>query len=180
MEDKIIMYDSDDAARLKTVSGWVSSSGFFYGNDEHLARWAGCTHLKCECGNIMEKGWTLCDECRHKKSIERYNALPFKKWDGVEYVCTWDGDKYFFGIEELEEWMFENEFEEIDLLICDPIYYDTIDSETVASNAHEDWEPGKDLLDAIKKFNAAVKKLPAHSWMPGKIRTNHKIENKKP
>lgn len=181
-EKEIIMYDSGEAASKKTLTGWVSGGkggypSHYYGDDEHMARWAGCTHLKCECGNIMSKSYTKCEECRHKKSSDYYMSLPFKEWDFKEYVVEWDGDKYFFSLEELEDYMQENEIEEIDLLFCEPIEYSMIDSEDLVNgNAHEDWEPSAELEKRIKELNDYLGTLPAHSYEPGKVRTNHKIK----
>ena len=66
---KVIMFDSDEAAQYKTnLSGWVSRDNHFFGEDEHMARYVGCTHRKCEdCGEPTEKGWLVCDNCREKR-----------------------------------------------------------------------------------------------------------------
>jgi hypothetical protein len=176
MEKKIIMYDSPEAAREVTLTGWISSTNQFWGKDEHMARWAGCTHLKCECGSTMEKSYTRCPECRHKSAVERYNALPFKEWDYKEPVCTWDGDTYFFNIEDLDEYMEDSELKEIDLLFCDEINYSPIDYDYWGSDAHEDWEPPSALKERLMEFNNFIKTLPAHSYTPGKTRTNYKFQ----
>lgn len=173
--EKIIMYDSPEAAKEITLTGWLSADGRFWGKDEHMARWGGCTHLTCECGNIMTKSWTKCESCRHKSAVERYNKLPFEEWDGVKPVVTWDGDEYFFDIETLNDYMSDNEMEEIDLLICDPIGYSTIDTETIAPDCHEDWDAPNEMIEKIKSFNDYLKSLPPHSYEPGKIRTNYKL-----
>ena len=39
--EKIVTYDSAEAASIQTVTGWVSRSGRFWGNDEHMARYDG-------------------------------------------------------------------------------------------------------------------------------------------
>jgi hypothetical protein len=80
---EMVLYDSPEAAQFVTgISGWVNRHGMFYGNGkdaEDMARWSGCTHKKCECGNIMEKRWTMCDVCRERNSIERYKDRERKK-----------------------------------------------------------------------------------------------------
>lgn len=181
--DKVIMYDAPDTAVFKTnISGWVGADGRFWGKDEHMARWCACTHMKCECGNIREKHWLLCKGCMYKKNREKYNALPFKEWDGKEPVVTRDGDKYFFSEEELIEWIYDynedNEDEpmvEVELLFCEPIYYSQINYDSVgADEAHEDWEPEEELIQAINTFNETIKKFPAHSYTTGKVRTSYK------
>ena len=43
-EKPIIMEDSPEAASIKTVTGWVSRTGRFCGDDERMARFDGSTH----------------------------------------------------------------------------------------------------------------------------------------
>ena len=43
-EKQIIMEDSPEAASIQTVTGWVSRTGRFWGNDERMARFDGSTH----------------------------------------------------------------------------------------------------------------------------------------
>lgn len=179
-EEKIIMYDSPEAAEIKTITGWVSGGqggypSHYYGNDEHMARWAGCTHKRCECGNIHKKSYTCCEECQRKNQTERHMKLKFKEWDHNEPVTEAFGDRYFFDLESLEEYMAENEIEEIDLLICEPVNYRHFEFDDIASEAHEDWEPPAKLEEMVKELNKFIDTLPAHSWEPGKIRTTHKI-----
>lgn len=182
-KEKIIMYDSPEAATYKTdLKGWVSSTGNYFGKDEHLARYAGCTHLTCECGNIMKRGWTKCDECRHKVAVERFNKLPFREWDNKEPVCTWDGDRYFFSEDDLISYMEDDEdnmMSEIDLLICEPNPWQQIDydywSDGFAEN--DDGELPKELEDKMKEINEIIKKLPPQSWSPGNVRTKYKLQS---
>ena len=50
-QEEVVMIDDPRAATLVTVTGWRSMDGRFYGDNEHAARWAGCTHVKClACG----------------------------------------------------------------------------------------------------------------------------------
>jgi len=48
---KFIMRDSEDAAQLKTVTGWVSSKCRFFGDSEYAARYDGCTNGAWKCVN---------------------------------------------------------------------------------------------------------------------------------
>ncbi|MEB2744543.1 hypothetical protein [Citrobacter portucalensis] len=50
--EKIVMMDSDEAASIQTVTGWVDRQGRFWGKDENQARWCGATHRKCKT-NLM-------------------------------------------------------------------------------------------------------------------------------
>jgi hypothetical protein len=122
----------------------------------------------------MKRGYTKCPDCIDKANTERFNTLPFEEWDFKKPVCTQDGDTYFFDIETLEEYMFDQEIKEIDLLICEPIRYYHIDTESVTNGeAHEEWEPSAELQKKIDEFNKYLSSLPPHSWMPGKIRTSY-------
>lgn len=174
---KEIRYDSLEAAQFKTgISGWVSRDGRFWGKDEHMARYTGCTHVVCQsCGAVIEKSYLKCESCRWKTSVEKWAALPFMAWDGVAPLCTWDGEDYFFTEHDLIDYLEENRLEGKDLMlvICEPITYREIDYGMLADDAHEDWEPPKKLVDAVEKVNALLRELPPHSYTVGKIRTSY-------
>src|SRR6185295_16106581 len=127
-ENKIIMQESDEAATFRTdISGWVSSTGRFFGNGkdgERMARYEGSTHHLCDCGKAAEKAYISCSECRRKNSNDRYNALPFVEWDGKTPLTEWDGDKYFFNEEDIYQYCENNEINssELMLVICKPNY----------------------------------------------------------
>lgn len=180
-EEKVILYDSPEAAKYVTnIEGWVSAEKHFYGKGEFAERSArndGCTHKKCECGELFKKEWayTVCEKCVRKKAYERFLKLPYQEWNEADYVLEYDGDTFFWDIESLQEYMCENELEEIDLYICSPIMYDTIDTETIAGDSHEDWEPSAELEKKINEFNDYIRTLKPHSWGQGKIRTSYKL-----
>lgn len=175
MKDKIIMYDSPEAAEPITMEGWISKGedGRFFYKSEHDARWRGCTHMLCECGNVRSKSYTICDTCRAKADRERFLKLPYKVWDGKEYVYDPASDKFFWNEDDLRDHMIDEDLKDIELLICDPIRYQPIDCETVAGDAHEDWEPEYELEEKIKEFNAFLSTLKPHSFIPGKVRTSY-------
>lgn len=180
--EKIIMYDSPEAATYKTgIEGWVSASGRFFGRFEESARYDGCTHSKCECGNLIKRGWTKCDECTHKAAAERFNKLPFREWDRKEPICTWDGDRYFFSEDDLISYMEDDGddmMSEIDLIICQPNMWQQIDydywSDGFAEN--DDGDLPKELEDKMKEINEVIKRLPPQSYSPGKMRTKYKLQ----
>ncbi|MGN6417777.1 MAG: hypothetical protein ACTHMC_09815 [Pseudobacter sp.] len=174
-EKKVIMYDSEEAAKQVTVTGWVSSDGRFFGKDEHAARYAGCTHGTCECGNPTEKGWLKCESCRHKASAERYQKLEFQEWDGITPLCIYGDDQYFFNEDELEDFLYEREMNGTDicLVLCVPVRYGEVRYECFADDTHEDWEPTPELTQKLNEFNQYLRSLPCHSWTAGKIRTSY-------
>lgn len=175
----IILDSSDKAAQYKTVSGWVSSDGRFFGDNEQSARYAGSTHHTCECGNLMTKGWTKCDECRFKLDIERYEKYSFEEWDGNKPVCDYDGDNYFFSAEDIDEFLDEHDLKDSDLrlVICTPNYLTHICSDLWDDILPEDGEIPKELDEKIDELNKFISTLAPISWSPSKIRTEYKREN---
>lgn len=174
MEKKQIMHDSPEAASIQTVTGWVSSTGRFWGKDEHMARYEGSTHKRCECGEVIAGGNTRCSACQGKYNIERYNALPYRDWDHASAVYDEVSDRYFFGEDELIEYLEEEEVkpEDLRLLICTPNYPHKIDSSIWEDIYPEEWDDDpKDLSDAINEFNDKLSKMKPFSYSPSKFRT---------
>ena|SRR5688572_22693209 len=173
------MYDSPEAAMYRTgIEGWVSSDGRFFGKGgraEEAARYAGCTHRKCECGGVAEKSYIRCENCRIKAANELYEKMPYREWNGKDPICLYDGEEFFFDEDSLIEYLYDNELNgsDVQLVLCQPMTYALIDGETIAGDSHEDWEPSKELAAKINEFNEFLKTLPPHSWVPGKMRTSY-------
>lgn len=180
-EKEIMMYDSPEAATFVTnISGWIDNDRRFFGNNkdsEHNARYSSCTHIRCECGEIMTKHWTKCEKCRTKSAIERYNLLPFKEWDGKEIVYSDLADQYFRDSDEIEDYCSDEdiETEDLRLLLCKPNYFDQIDSEQWSDILPEDSEGElpKKLQDAIDSLNEVIKSLSPASYSPSNTRTSY-------
>jgi hypothetical protein len=174
-EEKQIMYESDEAAKLMTVTGWVSSKGRYWGKDEHMARWEGSTHSLCKCGAIKETSRIECDKCYAKKKIELFNAYPFKEWDMVTPLTLFDDDKYFFGPEDIDEYLEENELksEDLRLVICYPNHMQEVDYSIWDDILPEDGDLPKNILDKINELNTLIRKTNPISWSPSKIRTSY-------
>src|SRR5208282_2864582 len=109
-EEKIVMHDSPEAATRVEMLGWKSRDGIFYPGDnpssEYGARWSGCTHQTCECGNIYNKGRVRCRSCQAKLDSEKYYALPIAEWDGETPTCDDGLDKYFWDKSQLIDEMY--------------------------------------------------------------------------
>lgn len=175
---KIIHYDSDEAAKIVTLTGWLSSDGRFWGQDEHMARYSGCTHQKCDCGNITERGRTKCDDCSNKLHIERYNKKPFKEWDSQQFVYCEHYDKYFFNKGDLDDFIEEEEIDaqSLMLVICDPQNFGELNNDYWEDVLPEngDGELPKLLQEAVDNLNKIINTLSPASWIPGKYRTEYK------
>jgi len=181
VSEKVVMYDSDEAATRRTVEGWVSRDGLFCGNNEHAARYAGCTHRTCEkCGEpYKKKGW--CEPCYEKKRTAKYEALEYVEWED-QVVYDYDGNEYFFSEDEFLSWCEDHDIppESVRLQVCDPQYVSEIELEYHLEEVlPPDAEPAdvlpKEALEAISKFNEIVgRKDRAVSWYPsGKQRTRY-------
>ncbi len=177
----IILNTSPEAASLQTVTGWVSRDGRFWGNDERVARWVGCTHIVCECGQPAVKNYTCCEQCREKMRCARYEALKFEEWDGITPLFSESLDRYFFDADELHDAMDDIEDADFDpmLLICIPNYARKLDGEYWSDELPEDRDiddcAGKEVAEAIDALNKLLdgKVL---SWSAGKKRTSVKLE----
>ncbi len=173
---KIILSTSDEAATYRTdIKGWVSRAGRYYGEDEDFARYDGCTHRPCEdCGAPTPKSYIRCDACQSKADVARWESLPRVEWDGETPLCEFDGDRYFFGADELYDYA-ENEdlrVSEMRLVVCTPRRPQEVDADYWQDDVPEDEELPPWLEDAVEQLNKVIR---AHrheplSWYPGKQR----------
>lgn len=177
--DKVIMYDSEEAAKPHTMQGWLSSKGFFF-KEENGARYDGCTHRPCEiCNEPAEKMYSKCESCRHKSKVDNYNAREFESWDGVKPIYSESFDKYYFDqddlIYDIEESMEENEglIPVMMLRICEPQKYGFIGADYWENELPEEGDIEDGLKEKINELNAYIKTLHPASWAPGKKRTSY-------
>lgn len=178
--EKQIIYDDENAARfVKNICGWVDINNRFFGNNpdsENMARFSSCTHKKCECGNLMSKNWTKCDECRTKAEIERYNKLPFKEYDG-SLVYSHLVEEYFNDSCEIEDYCYDEgiDSKELRLVFCKPNKLNQISSDYWEDILPEDSEGElpEVLQEALDNLNKVISELPPVSYSPDKIRTTY-------
>jgi hypothetical protein len=161
------MRESHEAAQLKTIIGWVSRQGQFFGDDERTARWAGCTHELCPgCGQVIERGW--CKACREKRDLEKWVAAPRETWDGTTPLYSDAYDKYFFD-DDWEEYAEAagQTVEDLRLYICTPQYGREIDSQYFEDELPEDGEVPGGIQLAMDSLNDAIREAGPLSWYPG-------------
>ena len=174
MTDKIVMRDSPEAAEYRTgLSGWVSRRGLFYGDrpdSEDMARYDGCTHVACKyCSAPAQKSYTACQECRDKKDLERFEALPRADWDGKAMLYSEARDKYYAGPDDAEDELEEGEtLADMRLVICKPNYARQIDPDYCVDELPEDGDVPPEVEAAMDTFNEAVAGI-VLSWTPGKV-----------
>ena len=178
MSEKIVMYGSEEAATYRRdIEGWVDRHGTFCGKSEDMARYRGCTHRPCsKCGKPTPKSYTVCDECRRKAEVEKYEARERKDWDEKVPVYSDSLDKFFHDWSEIQDAADENEMEVENLLliICEPVFAYEVDPEEYYQ-VFQEFLPDEESLpaeieEAFKTLNAAIRdcKTPLR-WEPGKF-----------
>lgn len=174
-EERIILPESDEAARLITVQIWKSSNGGLF-TDERTARYDGSTHRKCsQCEKLCRKPWVLCEACIEAGDIKKYNSFPKKKWEG-EMVYSEAIDEYFLSLDEAEESLSYLESDTIKtlsnlrLVICEPIYARYLEEDYFYDDLAEEGEFPEWLVNAIEEFNETIRaNNDPLSYRPGKI-----------
>ena len=181
-DEKVVMYDSPEAATRVDMPGWKSRLGHFYPGDnkssEHGARWSGCTHQKCACGKVMRQGETRCDSCQAKIDCDKYYALPIADWDGDTPTCDDDRDKYFWDKDQLMDemyWQLEEatkrgEEPEMHVVICEPHYLHQLDGSEWEDDLADEGELSDEVGEALDALNAVLKAQGPSCWYPGKQR----------
>ena len=174
---KIILYDSDEAAKFVTgLSGWVDSNGLFWGDNrdsENMARYSGCTDLRCSCGHLMKKHYTKCAICREREAIERYKKRAQKEWDESIPVYSETADEYFNDRSEVEDFLEQSDegitAEDLRLLICEPVYLRPVEEDYWIDDLPDDAELPSEAVDALDALNNTLKAVGPVGYRPGKF-----------
>jgi hypothetical protein len=186
-EEKMVLYSDGNAARFcHGISGWVSIDGRFWGNDsrsEHMARFASATHIACdECGEIHRIN-AYCQSCHKKKEIERYNAMPRKKWDGEAMLYSIAADTWFNEMAEIKDYCEEYgcDIKSLMLVIGEPTYpleidgtdyfYDSLGEDMTLQDTCEELH---ELIEQVNKY--IREKRPIFSWRPGKVAAEIEVQ----
>jgi len=168
----IIMFDAPEAASLKTVTGWVSADGRFFGADENLARYCGATHRRCDVNpeHPIYEVSSSCNECRHTRLQAKFASMPIKDWAG-EPLVIFDSDRYFFAEDDLRDYLVDSDIDlaDLQLCICEPNYPSEIDpADHFCDDLPEDGEINDDqLLAAFELLNEMIRQSQPLSWSEG-------------
>lgn len=177
--DKIILPENSEAVEKVTETFWKTREGKYYSlKDEKTARWSGATHIKCECGKITDKRYTKCEECRRRAEIERFNKLEKKKWDGDTPITLYDGYKYFYSLEELDDYCIYDcdgdvKPEDLMLVLCKRTTPRELEPSEFFKSLfpeNDDWDLPKEIYEAAKEFNDIVSSFKDQmTWEPSNI-----------
>ncbi len=169
-DNKIILDTDEEAASVKTVTGWVSSTGRYWGEDEHMARFDGSTHKACECGEIISRS-DYCHPCHLKKEQEKYNSFVVVEWDKESPICEYSGDQYFFDHESLCDYLSDSEIHvsALNLVLCEPHPIQQIDSDYFSDDQHEDFELPDDIQTALDSLNKVIQESAPVTFYPSKV-----------
>ncbi len=166
-----ILYSSGEAAKFVTgIEGWVDRNGRFFGDNEDLARYSGCTHVLCNvCGKEMPvRGY--CRGCRDVNDVKKYASKTKVEWDEKTPIYSEAYDEYFFDADSLRDYLEESECsaESLRLVLCEPNRF----SEVETDHFQDDFNPEEDLpgeiLEALNVFNEVIRSQSPASWSPGK------------
>ncbi len=112
----------------------------------------------------------------------KYIDMPFKEWDGESPLCIYGNwDEWFYDKESVEDYCFDTDtsFEDLELVIAEPVYGDIIDPNQIwegdipEEEELQYWWPELDQkIQEINKLIIARKESGRPwCWYPGKYRT---------
>ena len=169
MVKEMVLYDAPEAATFKEgLKGWVSREGQYWGNDEHMARWCGATHKKCEtCGSINEIR-SYCRSCHDQKMDEKFDKYPVEKWDGETPLCLFNSDTYFFD-DAILDYLADNPDKELRICKCKPNYLGHVNEDNWCDDLPEDGELPDEVVVALEALNKAILEAGPVSWYEDEI-----------
>ncbi|MBH3399149.1 hypothetical protein I5S60_06170 [Pseudomonas fluorescens] len=171
-EEKVVMYESPQAASIQTVTGWVGADGRFWGKDEHMARWCGATHRHCEKNpdHPIHEIRSYCQPCHQESRQAKFAAMPVKEWSG-EPLGIFDSDQYFFDEDSLRDFLIDSDIDlaDLQLCICEPNMPREIDPSNVFSDDLPDDGEIRDqqLVAAFDLLNEMIRQSEPLSWSEG-------------
>lgn len=172
---KVVMMESDEAASIKTITGWVDRHGRFWGDNEHQARWSGSTHRQCRNHPENHPAYPsngFCELCQKASRQAKFAQMTRVVWAG-EPLVIFDTDIYFFDTDSLVDYCRDNAVlpGELQLVICQPNHVPQIDIEQHCEEIMpEDGDISRipqNILDAVEALNKAIKEAKEVSWSQG-------------
>ena len=176
-----IHYNDAKVEYRTDIKGWIGSDGRYYGDDEHLARWYSCTHVKCSndgCENQALRSQLRCESCKEKSSIEKWRNAEKRKPLNTDVIYWSDAcSEYFQSFEEINEYAYENDLSVIDMRLyhCEQEsgfpqvdihdLYEEYSTEEISPDEYVSPE----ICEAIENLNKLLKKQEILVWHPSNI-----------
>jgi dTMP kinase len=183
-KEKIIKYESEEAAKFKNIEMWVSRKGFVFSTEED-ARINGCTHFRCPgCNQYTKKVNAFiekCPDCKEKYRHKYYLTFEKKDWDGDSIVYSEKIGEYFFTLDSFLEneavFIPNNKNKTTNELLteyrvthCKPAGPVAIDVENLFENVLiEDYELPEKMYEIEETFNKEAKEV-NYAFYPTNIR----------
>lgn len=173
---------NEEAAEYRTnIEGWICKTcRRFYGKEEGSERTARyCCEKDHACGTEgcagrSTKPYIYCDPCIKARDIAKWKELPQEAWDGEVPLVLDDDDKYFWGAEELSEYLYEEglKLDDVRLVFAEKDGKPSFEMQEFLSDYL--CEDNQDALPSSKKIDATVNRwidehCPA-TWLPAKKR----------
>jgi len=170
-EELVILPDDERAASIQTVTGWVSRTGGYWGDNERMARWEGSTHRISESGIVIPKNG-YCHVSHDKRMNEKYEGFPVEKWDGTFPICIWNSDTFFFDHDEIHDFISDrtrDELVNIQFVACQPLKMPQVDDDYFLEELHEDAELPPAVKDALDELNKQIREAEPFSFTAKEI-----------
>jgi len=182
-DNKIVMYDDENLVEYRTdLEGWTGPDRLYYGKGpegERRARYANSTHTKCECGNVITKTRTRCDECSSKSSHEYFLKLEEVEWDGESMMCIRNDDRFFSDMDEVYDYceMDDIDINDLELMHCEKmnkineVNIDELNEEYSTEDEYlSDFHP--EIAEKVKELNELIRNTEPKIWFA----TNKRIK----
>lgn len=163
--------ESAASATIKTVTGWVSRDGYFFGADETGARRAGSSVRICRedpnHGAVPNNGY--CKECARIKDEQRWEKAPkVEKSEGPFFL--FDGDHFFRDIEEVEDYANDHDLDAVRLSVGEPIFLKMPDAgDLFADDMPDEMDVPCEAYRIVEVARAAIAALPSVGWEASRV-----------
>ena len=118
---------------------------------------------------------TVCADCREKRAVARYEKLERAEWDEKGMLYSEVADRFFQSWDEVADYLEEyneqtGEPLSLRLVICEPEYLRSVDTDFWSDNMPDDWdgELPDAIMTALTELNAVIQEHGPVSWRPGK------------
>lgn len=173
-----ILYEDAKIEYRTNIKGWVGANKIFYGEDEHMARYANSNARRCRnenCENITRsQSYSICDICREKKALELYLSFPEVEWDRETPVFVFNDDTFFENEEQLIDYIeSENIKEPLPLVLGEKQKVPKYNLDFLSEYIEDDHDIHPAIYDALYNLNKVVKDNLPIMYVPSSERVTY-------